>query len=53
MPFGWVNHQSSQNPAPLERPDAINSAAEAERDIGVFLMWAPTETRAIFRDLVS
>jgi hypothetical protein len=45
--------QSSQNRAPLERPDALNSAVEGERDIGAFLMWAPTETRAIFRDLVS
>jgi hypothetical protein len=53
VPFGWVNMQSSQNRAPLERPDALNSAAEGERDIGAFLMWAPTESRAIFRDLVS
>jgi hypothetical protein len=53
VPFGWVNMQSSQNRAPLERPDSINSAAEGERDIGAFLMWAPGETREIFRDLVS
>jgi hypothetical protein len=53
VPFGWVNMQSSQNRAPLERPDALNSAVEGERDIGAFLMWAPEETRAIFRDLVS
>ena len=39
VPFGWVNMQSSQNRAPLERPDAINSAAEGERDIGATLMW--------------
>ena len=32
VPFGWVNLQSSQNRAPLERPDGPNSAAEGERD---------------------
>jgi len=40
VPFGWVNLQSSQNRGPLERPDALNSAAEGERDVGVFFMWA-------------
>jgi hypothetical protein len=53
VPFGWVNMQSSQNRAPLERPDGLNSAVEGERDIGAFLMWAPEEMREIFRDLVS
>jgi hypothetical protein len=53
VPFGWSNLQSSQNRAPLERADAINSAAEGERDIGVTLMWAPAEVRNTFRDLVS
>lgn len=52
VPFGWVNLQSSQNRGPLERPDALNSAAEGERDVGVFFMWAPTEARQRFRDLV-
>lgn len=52
VPFGWVNLQSSQNRAPLERPDALNSAVESERDVGVFFMWAPTEARQRFRDLV-
>ena len=36
--FGWVNMQSSQNRAPMERPDAINSAAEGERDLGAYFM---------------
>ena len=36
IPYGWVNMQSSQNRAPMERPDAINSAAEGERDLGAF-----------------
>lgn len=52
VPFGFVNLQSSQNRIPLERPDSINSAAEGERDIGVYLMWAPQEQRDRFRDLV-
>lgn len=52
VPFGWVNLQSSQNRIPLERPDAINSAAENERDIGGFFYWAPQEIRQRFRDLV-
>lgn len=52
VPFGWVNLQSSQNRGPLERPDALNSAAEGERDVGVFFMWAPTEARQRYRDLV-
>lgn len=52
VPFGFVNLQSSQNRIPLERPDPINSAAEGERDIGVYLFWAPQELRDRFRDLV-
>lgn len=52
VPFGFVNLQSSQNRAPLERPDALNSAAEGERDIGVFFYWAPKRIREVFRDLV-
>jgi hypothetical protein len=52
VPFGFVNLQSSQNRIPLERPDPINSAAEGERDIGLFFMWAPAEKRILFRDLV-
>ena len=52
VPFGWVNLQSSQNRLPLERPDAVNSAAEGERDIGVFFYWAPAEIRDRFRNLV-
>jgi len=53
VPFGWVNLQSSQNRAPVERPDGINSAAEGERDIGGFFYWAPAHVRARFRTLVS
>ena len=53
VPFGWVNMQSSQNRLPLERPDALNSAAEGERDIGVFFYWAPAEIRERFKSLVK
>ena len=53
VPFGWVNLQSSQNRAPLERPDAINSAVEGERDLGAYLMWASPQARGRFRDLVG
>jgi hypothetical protein len=53
VPFGFVNLQSSQNRAPLERPDAINSAVEGERDLGASLMWASPIARQRFRDLVS
>jgi hypothetical protein len=53
VPYGWVNMQSSQNRAPLERPDAINSAVEAERDLGMSLMWGSTESKQRFRDLTG
>jgi hypothetical protein len=53
VPFGFSNLQSSQNRAALERPDALNSAVEGERDIGAFFYWAPAEVREQFRHLVS
>ncbi len=53
VPYGWVNLQSSQNRAALERPDALNSAVEGERDLGASLMWASTEARRRFRDLTA
>ncbi|MCC7032547.1 MAG: porin [Acidobacteria bacterium] len=53
VPFGWVNLQSSQNRAAFERPEAINSAVEGERDYGAYLMWASPEARRRFRDLVG
>lgn len=53
VPFGFVNMQSSQNRAPLERPDALNSAVEGERDLGAALMWASPEARRRFRDLTG
>lgn len=53
VPFGWVNMQSSSNRAALERPDALNTAVEGERDYGAYFMWAPPEARRRFRDLTS
>jgi hypothetical protein len=52
VPYGWVNLQSSQNRAAIERPDALNSAVEGERDLGVYYYWAPKVIRARFADLV-
>lgn len=53
VPYGFVNLQSSQNRGPLERPDALNSAVEGERDLGAALMWASPTARQRFRDLVG
>ena len=51
--FGWVNMQSSQNRAPLERPDSINSAHEGERDYGATFMWTPATAKQHFRDIAA
>jgi hypothetical protein len=53
VPFGWVNLQSSQNRAPFERADGINSALEGERDLGAFLMWESAAAKGHFRDLIA
>ncbi|MGV3662252.1 MAG: porin [Prosthecobacter sp.] len=53
VPYGFVNLQSSQNRIALERPDAINSGIEGERDLGAFFYWAPYEIRNRFKDLVK
>ncbi len=53
IPFGFDNMQSSQNRLPFDRSDAINSAAQNERDIGLFLYYAPTRVRELFRRLVD
>ncbi len=51
IPFGFENMQSSQNRLPLDRNDALNSAASNERDLGVFFYWAPKEKRKLFSNL--
>ncbi|MBM3728563.1 MAG: porin [Acidobacteria bacterium] len=53
VPFGFDNLQSSQNRLPLDRSDAINSAALNERDLGAMFYWAPAATRKQFAHLVS
>jgi hypothetical protein len=53
VPFGFENMQSSQNRLAFDRNDAINSAAFNERDLGVFLYYAPTSVRERFRRLVD
>lgn len=51
VPYGFVNLQSSQNRLSIERPEALNSAVEGERDLGVYYMWANKTARERFRDL--
>jgi hypothetical protein len=53
VPFGFENLQSSQNRLPLDRNDALNSPLSNERDLGAFLMWAPSEKRELFARLVN
>ncbi|MEY2599576.1 MAG: hypothetical protein RLZZ142_1835 [Verrucomicrobiota bacterium] len=53
VPYGFVNLQSSQNRLSLERPEALNSAVEGERDLGVYYMWANKVARARFKELVA
>lgn len=53
VPYGFTNMQSSQNRYALERPDALNSAVEGERDLGAYFIWAPYEIRNRFKDLVK
>lgn len=53
IPYGFENMQSSSNRLPLDRADATNSAASNERDIGLFLYWAPDKVRKRFASLVA
>ncbi len=53
VPYGWVNMQSSQNRLTMERAEGINSAVEGERDLGLYYMYASTESRALFKSLVK
>jgi len=53
VPYGWVNLQSSQNRLQMERPEALNTAVEGERDQGIYYMYANTEDRALFKSLVK
>lgn len=53
VPYGFENMQSSQNRAPFDRSDGINSAVKDERDLGVFFYWAPERIRQRFKMLVD
>ena len=53
IPYSFENLQSSSNRLPLDRNDALNSAFANERDLGVFLMWAPENIRKRFSYLTS
>lgn len=53
VPYGFENMQSSQNRAPIDRTDAINSAVPGERDMGIFVYWAPDSVRKRFKHLVE
>lgn len=53
VPFGFVNMQSSSNRAAFERPDALNSAVEGERDLGAAVMWENAAAKQRFRELAN
>ena len=53
LPYGFENMQSSSNRLPLDRADALNTASDDERDLGVFYYWAPPEVRQTFKQLVD
>lgn len=53
VPFGFENLQSSSNRIPLDRSDALNSAAPNERDFGAFFLYSPAKIRQIHRDLTN
>ena len=53
VPYGFENMQSSQNRLPLDRNDALNSAVANERDLGVFMYYAPKKVRDLYNSLVN
>lgn len=53
IPFGFENLQSSQQRLAFDRSDGINSAANGERDLGVFLYYTTNDTRKLFRRLID
>lgn len=48
--FGYDNMQSSQIRLPLDRTDAMNSAAPNERDLGAYFFWASERARKIYAE---
>jgi hypothetical protein len=53
VPFGFENPQSSSNRLTMDRSDALNSAANGERELGVFFYYAPSSIRRAFKHLVD
>jgi hypothetical protein len=53
VPFGFENLQSSQNRLALDRSDSLNSAVANERDLGVYVMYAPSHLKQRFKYLVD
>lgn len=53
IPYGWENMQSSRNRLPLDRNDALNSAARNERDLGVFYYWTPEPAQDFFEKVMD
>lgn len=53
VPFGFENMQSSSNRLPLDRAEALNSAAPNERDMGAFFYWAAPRKRQLYRKLLE
>ncbi len=53
IPYGWENMQSSSNRLPLDRNDALNSAARNERDLGIFMYWTPKDVQEILKYAVD
>ena len=53
IPYGWENLQSSSNRLPLDRNDALNSAARNERDLGIFYYWTPEYAQETFKYVID
>jgi hypothetical protein len=53
VPFGFEILQPSQQHVALDRTGAINSAAPNERDTGLSLYYALTDTRKLFCSLID
>lgn len=53
VPFGFENLQSSGTRISLDRADGTNSAVVNERDLGIYLMYAPARIRQRFKELVD
>jgi phosphate-selective porin O/P len=53
IPYGFEIMQSSQNRLDFDRTDAVNSAQQNERDLGIFYYWARPNIRARFAELTS